>query len=273
MKNFCLITALCLFWSCTKNDSPQTSELEELLAQQRSSLPDAIQIINLLEQPTDGFIWLTSFSTPYTTHYLSQCGGFINGPWNDYDFYGSTLHYGTISTTLPASTSPDVAFTPFNDVNYQHESLYGSEPAVKIFLQNQTEAVFNTSIYVPVHMKVINYPAHPSPVPTYNTGSALAWLADAYNRFGVGIAIVYDPDDPENEALSSAFPNPVVHLVHTEDDGEYIFETADLLNIPGGASIDVYIGRGNYQASTISGSTKKIGVYNYSLELLPAKRQ
>lgn len=243
------------------------------MAQQRESLPNAIQILELLEQPTDGFIWLTSFSTPYTPGHLSQCGGFINGPWSDLDFYGSTLHYGSIATTLPESSSPDVAYTEFNDVNYQHEAIYGATQSVKIFLENQTEQpVLNVDVYVPYHIGVTNYPTHPNPVPTYNVGSSILWNADALNRFGIGIAVVYDAADPENSAYSSSVPNSVVNLIHTEDDGSYTFSSSDLQGIPVGASIDVYIGRGNYGVGTINGSAKKLGIYNYSLELLPAKR-
>lgn len=269
MKHIILfLTLLLLLAACTKDERCNQSELEQLLAQQRSSLPSAIQILDMLEQPTDGYIWLKSFSGPADTRPATQCSGFVNGPW-DTNLIGSTLQFGSITTTMP-NTANDVHFSNFIDAGYQHENLYGTTQNVRITLPGGGEqALLNSDFYIPKHITVTNYTFQLHQKPDYQTGSTIEWVADQVNTLGIGIAVVYESQDPENRAYTNS--KSVANLIHTEDDGSYTFSASDFADIPAGAHINIVIGRGNYQIAPLGTGGKKAGIYSYSAKSIPSR--
>jgi len=267
MKKILFILSLPLFFAACKKDTPCCeSELEQLLAQQRSSLPSAIQILDMLEQPTDGYVWLKSFSGPADNRPATQCSGFVNGPW-DTNLTGSTLQFGSIITSMPA-TSTDVYFSNFIDAAYQHENLYGTTQNVRITLPGGGEqTVLNADFYIPKHITVTNYTFQPNHKPSYQSGSTIEWAADPLNTFGIGIAVVYESLDPNNRTFTNS--KSVANLIHTEDDGSYTFSASDFADIPAGAHINIVIGRGNYQIAPLGTGGKKVGIYSYSVKSIP----
>jgi|GEM_PF-1687310 len=260
---FTLFVAL-LFASCKKDVPCCDTELEKLLIQQRNGLPSAIQILDMLEQPTDGYIWLKSYNGPANDRPVTQCSGFINGPW-EMNFTASTLQFGGISTTMPADR---VHYTDFIDTQYQYENIYGAAQDVRITLNGAEQPVVNANFYVPKHIQLANYTFQLHQKPTYESGVSISWVADTANAYGVGVAVVYQADDPANSAYTNS--KSVVNLIHTEDDGSYTFSASDFADIPTGANIEIVIGRGNYQVAQIGSSTKKVGIYSYSVKSVPA---
>lgn len=255
-----------LFASCKKDAPCCDSELEKLLIQQRNGLPSAIQILDMLEQPTDGYIWLKSYNGPANERPATQCSGFINGPW-EVDFTASTLQFGGISTTMPANR---VHYTDFIDNEYQYENIYGTNANVRITLLNGGEQpVLNANFYVPKHIQLTNYTFQLHQKPTYESGVSISWAADAANTYGIGIAVVYEAQNPDNSTYVSS--KSVVNLIHTDDDGSYTFTASDFAGIPAGANIEIVIGRGNYQIAQLGSGTKKVGIYSYSVKSIPSR--
>ena len=256
-----------LFAACKKDTSCCETDLQKMLIQQRSSLPSAIQVLDMLEQPTDGYIWLKSYIGPAHQRPATYCSGFINGPW-DMNFTGSTLRFGGISTTLP----PDkVQYLDFIDTDYQHENIYGTTQNVRITLQDSEEqSVLNADFYVPKHIDITNYTFQPNQIPAYGPNSTIEWSADAANPYGIGIVVLYNSLDPDNSGYTGS---RVSNLIHTEDDGTYTFGASDFADIPAGAHISIAIGRGNYQIAPLGSGGKKLGIYNYSVKSVPARFQ
>ena len=266
-KTFLLLLSFLFLHACNKEE-PVISDLQKILAQQRDGLPSPIQILNLLEQPTDGYVWLKSFTGPANDRPITELGGFISGTW-DLNYTGSSLNFGLMTTTMAASGSGK-NFSNVIDFNYQFENIYGTSQNVQIGLQaNPSQFVLNSNFYIPKHLSLTNYIFQLNQKPNWHSGSPISWVADGNNSHGIGIAVVYDPEKLENKVFQPTHPNRTVNPIHTLDDGQYTFDNADFQGIPAGADVDIYIGRGNYQIAQLGSNGKKVGVYSYSVKLIP----
>lgn len=241
MKKIFFLLPLLAILSCNRDSHPSENQLDDMFAFQRGQLPSAIQILNILQQPTDGYVALSSYATLSTQAYR---GGEIMINGFGYDKSGFKRSFGPLLLGTAVVSPNNLQNPDYLSIGPQGGvSWYGSTIPVTLSGSGNLPG-FQTSFYIPKMMTIL------SPTFSNNTpiapGTTITWDADRGNQFGVGMALQFDPKSPENRSqnFSQGF---VTNLVHTEDDGSYMITSDDLAGIPSGAHLTLHIGRGNYK--------------------------
>jgi hypothetical protein len=251
------VTLSIILVSCKKDNVNSSNFLEEVMTEERNSLPDVIQILDLLKQPTDGYVYIhsvTSLGSQSLRGPELTTGGFI------YDKSATKQNFGTLSfssSVVPfVSTTSD--YSSFGDSGLL--SSFGTSMSVSLGGSGSLPG-FNSNFYLPKLM-TLSSPSFSNLTP-FGVNSTLTWNSDSQNQFGVGIAIRYDPLDPGNKPQNFG-GDRVTKLIQTEDDGSYMLSNADLDGIPVGAIFELHIGRGNYSRVSML-DNYNVGIIGYSV--------
>ena len=243
--------------SCKKDNLSNNKFIEDVMAGQRNSLPEAIQMLDMLKQPTDGYIYIhsvTSLGSQSLRGPELTTGGFI------YDKSANKQHFGKLS--VASSEIPFVITTAeYNSFgNSDLLSAFGTNMSINLD-GNGSLPGFSSDFYLP-ELMTVSSPSFSNLTP-FGENSTLTWNADAQNQFGVGIAIRYDPLDPDNKPQNFG-GDSVTKLIQTEDDGNYTLSNNDLDGIPTGAIFTLHIGRGNYARVSMP-DDYHVGIIGYSV--------
>ncbi|HLP93826.1 MAG TPA: hypothetical protein VK168_07295 [Saprospiraceae bacterium] len=257
--HFCLMIILAL--GCQK-ENPVQKIGEEILSAERDLLPSEIQILNLLQLPTDGYAAITSYATLSTQPF--------RGPEIIIRAYG--YNKAGIKSDFGALTVGTVVANPISSTNNDYltvgapgaKDLYGTNSAITLDGKNGLPG-FLSDFYIP-KMMTISSPTF-SNNSTITEGTTITWEADNNNSIGVGIAISFDPLDFANQGLNA--PNgPVLNVIHIDDTGSYSITANDLAGIPANARITVGLGRGNYKRVSMP-NDYHFGLIAYSIVAHP----
>ena len=270
MKKTLIFALLIASLGCSK-DNPSQKFLEDILSSQRDQMPSEVQILELLQLPTDGYAAITSYATLSTQPFrgpevMIQGFGYNKGGASS-DF--GSLAFGSISTS-PINTSTNSE----TNLNYLtigapgSKDLYGTTTSVSLAGKEGLPG-FNTNFYIP-KMMTITSPAF-SNNSIISQGTTISWEADNSNTFGVGIAIRYDPDSFQNYQLNQS-GSAVRNLFRVDDTGSYTITASDLAGIPSGAHLMFGIGRGNYQRVSMA-NDYHFGLITYSVVTHPFHKQ
>lgn len=261
---FALIFALL---GCSKEDNRQRF-IENLLSVQRSQMPSEIQILELLQLPTDGYAALTSYATLSTQAFRGSeviIQGFGYNKAGDLSDFGS-LAFNSIITNASGGSETNVNYLSVGVPGSM--DLFGTSVPVSLAGKNGLPG-FNANFYIPKMMTITS--------PTFSNnsvispGTTITWIPDSNNTFGVGIAIRYDPNSFENYELNQT-GSAQTKLIHVEDTGNYTITTNDLAGIPSTAHVRFGIGRGNYQRVSMQ-NDYHFGLVTYSVVTHPFRRQ
>lgn len=239
MKKIFLAILLLNALGCSKDNSSQKL-LEDVLASQRDGLPSAIQILELLQMPTDGYATISSYATLAIQNFRGpeiMIRGFGYSKANAKSNFGA-LTFGNISTNVNAGFDYSSVGAP------GAKDLFGTTTSVALSGASNLTG-FSTNFYIPKLMTVTS-PAF-SNNSVISPGTTITWEPDANNTtFGVGIAISFDPNSPENHHLNLS-GSITKNYIRTEDTGSYTISSNDLAGIPTDATLSLIIGRGNYK--------------------------
>jgi hypothetical protein len=255
-----------MLMGCTKDNSSQKF-LDGVLSNQRNQLPTEIQLLDLLQEPVDGYIAITSYATLAVQPFRGP-EVMIRG--YGYDKQGNKSNFGdlTVGAIVHQQESSDISNEYYSVGNPSAIGLFGTEVAVSLS-GNSPLPGLSKMFYVPKMMTVTS-PSYSNNSPIA-PGTTITWIPDERNAFGVGIAIVFDSNDVANKGLNGNAPD-AKKLIHTEDDGSYTFTTQDLSGIPADAIVTLGIGRGNYQNAAAS-SGYSFGLISYSVMAHSFRRQ
>lgn len=241
MKKTSIFIFLIAALGCSKENIQQ--KLEGALASQRDQLPSEIQILELLELPTEGYATIRSWATLSIQDLrgpeviISGFGYSKGGVKSDF----GSLAFGSIVTNTVSSTNFDYLTIGPSGA----KELFGTTTSVSLAgSQSQDLPGFSTSYYIP-KMMTITSPSF-SNNSIVSSGTTITWEPDSNNTYGVGIAIHYDPNSHENTDLNQS-GSTVINVVRVEDTGSYTITANDLAGIPSNARLRLGIGRGNYQ--------------------------
>ncbi len=246
-----------IFSSCSKE-----SILEREATALQQSLPNVIQILDLIQKPTNGYIRLQS-----QEYWASRGSGeYVFCMGDIYDQSGSLADYGILTIGDAVSLSADSD----NSFSYGHTSgpftaaaaYYGTEVDIHLEGNANGEGSMSASLYVPELLTWISPDTSARWGTDISSGFELKWNPDANNEFGIGIIVEFDNWATANIDFED-FPK-VEKTIHTEDDGSYILTGGDFDGIPAGARLKIYIGRGNYERKDASGN-RTYGVYAYTI--------
>ncbi len=258
MKNTLILVLILSALGCSKENSSQAF-FDDLLSSQRDQLPSEIQILELLQLPTDGYAAISSWATlstqPFRGPEVLIRGFGYNKAATKSDF--GALAFGSIVTNPISSTNFDYLTIGASGA----KDLYGTTTTVSLAGKAGLPG-FNTNFYIP-QMMTITSPSF-SNNSNISQGTTINWQADINNNvFGVGISISYDPESAENKPLNLS-GNVVKNLIRTEDTGSYTISASDLAGIPANARLTLSIGRGNYQRVSMP-NDYHIGLIAYSV--------
>lgn len=250
-----ILSFAALIFSCKKVDD--ITSQSDIMVSQRNSLPDPVRILEVISEPTDGYVFVQSFST-----YASQN---FRGPEvivgaNIYEKNGNLQDFGALNFGNVAIGAVTDANSYKSIGHANASSLYGTSSAVTLAGKNNLPG-FNTNFYLPSLIS-LSSPAYANEIPM-SVQQSVTWNADVQNGLGIGIAIEYDPLAPSNKPKNYG-GDRVTRLIHTEDDGSYTFSAGDLAGIPIGANFTFSIGRANYQKVDMSNGYK-VGLVGYSV--------
>lgn len=96
-------------------------------------------------------------------------------------------------------------------------------------------------------------------------GKRITWNADPNNLNGVIIILEYDPTNLANLNLQSNNPNLIRNAITVTDNGEYIFTSNDLQNLPVGARITVTAGRASFTEIVDAANQTSYSIYAYTI--------
>ena len=205
---------------------------------QKSLLPDEIAMLDLIDEPTSGYVGLTSFSTLSTQNYREQS---VKLRADMFDSAGLRADYGTLSldnVTLNTTGSLNNYETLVG--NTDTYNMYGNSVDLTLAGNGSLPSITSTPIYVP-ELLTITSPQFANNL-TISSNFQFSWVVDNTNPFDkVGIRIEYDPTSTENTSLGG---NHVYNDIVTDDTGNYTVTSNDLSGIPVGGIIKVYLARG-----------------------------
>lgn len=258
MKKILISVFLLSFLGCSKENSSQ-SFFDNLLSSQRDQLPSEIQILELLQLPTDGYAAISSWAT------LSIQS--LRGP--EVMIRGFAYNKAATKSDFGALAFGPIVINPTSNTNLDYltigasgaKDLYGTTTTVSLAGKSGLPG-FNTSFYIP-KMMTITSPSF-SNYSNISQGTIISWQPDVNNTvFGVGISIYYDPESAQNKPLNLS-GNTIKNLIRTDDTGSYTISASDLAGIPANARLTLNIGRGNYQRVSMP-DDYHIGLIAYSV--------
>jgi hypothetical protein len=226
-------------------------------------MEEAIQTLN---DPKNGAIRLSSQK--------SMDAASVSGQKNLREVWGKfwsednkTLKHGTLSID-------QYLLDPKSSGVYQSEGILNNpalEPlfgkAVEFLVEeddlNRT-IVLQSGLYVPADITVS------SPLKTsYNqvlpANTEIVWNPDTLNTKGVYILIEFDPEDDDNAAFNTNENEYTYNLIQTDDDGSFSLSANDFTDMPAGAKIFLWVGRGNYNLVDGADGINKYALYSYSI--------
>jgi len=265
MKKILLFALLIALLGCSK-ENPAQKFIEDILSAQRDQMPSEIQILQLLQLPTDGYASITSYATlstqPFRGPEVMIRGFGYNKAGTSSDF--GLLTFGSITTNTISGTNFDYLSLGV----LGSKDLYGTVAPVLLAGKGGLPG-FSANFYIPKMMTITS--------PTFSNnsiisqGTTITWDPDSSNTFGVGIAIRYNPNAFENYDLNQS-GSTVVNLVRVEDTGSYTITANDLAGIPSNAHLRFGIGRGNYQRVSMP-NDYHFGLIAYSVVAHPFRKQ
>jgi hypothetical protein len=250
-------------WACSKEKN--TSFSEDLMATQRSNLPDVVDLLELLKQPVDGYAYVSS-QTSYSSQDYATSSIMIGG--YAYDKQGVKRDVGNLSfdnfVLQPSST-----FDYFQSDVIGSADLFGKSINVSLQGKNAYPG-FSSNMYAP---KLVRFttPSYSNQMPI-SSDTNIGWNADSQNSVGIGIIISFDPLSVGNITKGFRDHAPQTRFVHTEDDGAYTLTQADLAGIPVGALANITFGRANYSKVSMADNFN-FGIISYSINTLVFTRQ
>lgn len=264
MKNIIIVSltilATFLMSSCAKNNSISEDFKDNLLIQQREQLPSVIEVLNLLQEPTNGYLFVTSFSTLAMQNNRGNeilIGGFCNDNTDQpRDFGGLSIN----EITIECDSELKYGYTL--DQDFSSALGYFGQSTTVSLEGSEVLPSLNTDFYIPKMMTITNMDNSSNSI---SEGMEITWDDDLNNTFGVGIAIIFDPLSTENDTKDFSNYQEVRTAIHTEDDGSYTITSSDLSGIPAGSSVEFYIGRGNYKNALMSDDNLSMGIITYSV--------
>jgi hypothetical protein len=244
MKKIFFAIMLLNCFGCSKDNSAQKI-LEDVFTSQRDALPSEIQILELLQAPTDGYATISSYAT-LSIQDLRGPEIMIQG--FGYSKAGAKSDFGTL-TFGNINTNKNSSFDYRSVGATGAKNLFGTTASVALAGSNNLPG-FSTNFYIPKLMTITS-PAF-SNNSVISTGTTITWEPDTNNTtLGVGIAILYDPNSPENQHLHLS-GSAVRNYIRTADTGSYTISSNDLAGIPTDAILSFGIGRGNYKRQAMS---------------------
>jgi len=265
MKKTLIFALLIALLGCSK-ENPAQKFIEDILLSQRDQMPSEIQILELLQLPTDGYASITSYATLSTQPFRGpevMIRGF------GYSKGGTSSDFGPLAfSSIITSTISGTNFDYLTIGASGSKDLYGTVTPVSLAGKDGLPG-FSSNFYIP-KMMTITSPSF-SNNSIISQGTTISWEADSNNTFGVGIAIRYNPNAFENYDLNQS-GSTVINLVRVEDTGNYTITANDLVGIPSGAHLMFGIGRGNYQRVSMQ-NDYHFGLIAYSVVTHPFRKQ
>ncbi len=265
---FFLAVATLLYTSCSKGDLDGlglSNHQKDLLAQKRSSLPSVIEILDLLNDPVDGFISITSYAS-YATQNIR--GPEIQTAARFSNKNGVSKNFGALylnSIPLPFNIESN-GIAQYEGGFYLPgaSSLYGDTISISLAGNNSENLPgLSTSFYSPP-LIVLNSPAYQNDdTLTAADLVTIQWEADPSNQNGIAILLYYNASNPDNIDIVNSQSKLIT--VHTEDDGQYTFSSQEFSSFPDMGRVNFYIGRGNYIKAPMENPNYAVGIYNYSV--------
>ncbi len=126
------------------------------------------------------------------------------------------------------------------------QSYFGKMQTVKVYASKGAtdKLLLHESIYLPKELFVS------SPIERERNritpSTSLQWNSDTQNSNGIFILIDFVPDNEENSGKYNLSFASHRKLIYTEDDGIHQFQLDDFNQIPSGAYVSFFIGRGDY---------------------------
>ncbi len=266
MKKTLLFAFLIASLGCSK-ENPTQKLIEDVLSSQRDQMPSEIQILQLLQLPTDGYASLTSYATLSTQPFRGpevMIRGFGYSKAGTLSDFGSLAFNSIITNASSTGTNFDYLSVGVPG----SKDLYGTTVPVSLAGKDGLPG-FSANFYVP-KMMTITSPSFTNQA-VISQGTTISWEADNNNTFGVGIAIRYNPNSFQNYDLNQS-GSTVTNLVRVEDTGSYTITANDLAGIPSTAHLTFGIGRGNYQRVSMS-NDYHFGLVAYSVVTHPFRKQ
>jgi hypothetical protein len=257
-KIFFLLSILTLIFASCQKDGSGLVNKDSQLALIQKNLPNAIGILDMVKQPTDGYLSISSVQSLYSQY-------------EDNQDYGVYIDAKIFAPELLTQGSEAIKFNDysvdFNSTRNQYSTLVSPSGVRNLYGNNikisggKNLNNFSTSFYC---AKTIKLDLKPSPDGnTIKNGTVITWNRDENNNFGIGIALEFSPNSSKNLINGIKGNSTINKVIHTDDDGEYTITEADLANFPNHGELSVYVGRGNY--SVVPVNNKKLGIYSYSV--------
>ena len=182
MKKFLFLIFITAMFGCNKEQNFSKNFTEDLMATQRSQLPDPIQLLDLISLPTDGYVYLSNWTTLGSQPFRGP--NILMGGYG-YDKLGTKQDFGNLSfntLNLVSNATSDY----FSIGMTGSKDLFGTTIPVSLAGKNSLPG-FNSTFYVPKLMTIT------SPVFSSNStitpGTTITWEADPQNTLGVGIVV------------------------------------------------------------------------------------
>lgn len=247
-----LLLALPLFVAaCQKENITQTTK----------GLPRLEEAWGAYNTPVDGAVRIGGFKAMQTVP--SGAHDIRARFWNDQN---KTTFLGDLTLdSLVLSPNTEGVYQS-NEFQFDEvKSLYGKTVNIQVNDNSGNRTVvLQRGLYVPQDL-VVSSPLKQSSSQVLQRNTPVLWNPDPQNTKGVYILIEFDPEAEENAAFNNGVRRYEYNLIQTEDDGVFTLSPDDFSNIPAGAIVDLWVGRGNYLIADGISGIDKYKLYSYSV--------
>ncbi len=201
---FFTVSITLILGNCSK-DKLVDGQQQNFLTQQRSTLPSVIDIMDLLNEPVDGYISVTSYGT-YSIQSLRGQETMCHAKLLDKS--GKSSYFGDLSLN-----DVELPYTFNTQANTQNEygGNFGLSGAPALFGDTIEVDVAGADTFPGLSVSFYSPPLITLESPAYQNNDTLSfdnllveWTSDPLNENGIGIMIHYDPSDPDNVGIGGS---------------------------------------------------------------------
>lgn len=258
MKNIFIVSILTLiaFSSCRKEDTIKIT----------NGLPRMEEALVVLNGDKNGAIRISAQKT-----FDMQS---VSGQKNLWEVWGKFWGDDNVTQKYGALSIDSFVLAPETSGVYQSKAMLNNPDLGPLFgktvgfLVNKGDTertvVLQSSLYVPADITV-SAPVKTVANQVLPLNTTIMWNPDANNAKGIYILIEFDPEDDDNTAFNNGNRTYQYNLIQTDDDGVFTLSANDFSDMPAGAKIMLWVGRGNYNIIDGADGINKYSLYSYTI--------
>lgn len=258
MKNIFLISILILiaFSSCRKEDATKVI----------NGLPRMEEALVALKGDKNGAIRISAQKT-----FDMQS---VSGQKNLWEVWGKFWSDDNVTQKYGDLSIDSFMLAPKISGVYQSEAMLNNPDLGPLFGKTvdftvnrgdmERTVLLQSSLYVPADITV-SAPVKTTANQVLARTTTVTWNPDVNNTKGIYILIEFDPEDDDNAAFNNGVRTYQYNLIQTNDDGAFTLSANDFSDMPAGAKVMLWVGRGNYNMIDGAEGLNKYALYSYTI--------